>query len=139
MTDASDRFNAFMDRIEQDRALVQATRLDTDAWELELRVDGGRTQLAVVALVDGEEEPQVAVFSFISPANPDFYEAALRTNANLEYGRVALVEHRDATWFAVVDTSPLDELDTDELMHAIDEVAASADALEAAFTGADDQ
>lgn len=139
MTDASDAFAAFVDRIEQDRALVRATRLDTDAWELELRVDDGRTQLAVIALVEGELESQVAVFSFICPANPDFYEAALRTNANLEYGRVALVEHLDETWFAVVDTSPLDELVVDELMHTIDEVAGSADALEAAFTGADDQ
>jgi hypothetical protein len=95
----------------------------------------------VVALVesDGDDVSDVAVFSFISPADPRFYEAALRTNANLEYGRVALVEHREATWFAVIDTSPLDELTLEELTNTIDEVAASADALEAAFTGADEQ
>jgi len=137
--DARERFDALVTSLARDPIVIRSTRIDNGVHQLEMRIIDDRTQLVYLGLqrIDGED--LVAFFSFIGTADPSLYERALRTNADLRYGRIALVEQGDVSRLAVVETSLLHETVDTEFLNALLEVGVVADTLEADFFGVDDE
>ncbi len=136
---ARDRFARLLQHIAAEPETVRTTHLDDGVYEVEVRVGERRTQLIVAALVAEDDTAVVGAFSFIGPAHPAMYERALRANADLRYGRIAIVQQEGRAMLAVVDEALLDELADGELFNSLHEIARAADRLEDELFGGDEE
>ena len=136
---ARDRFAGLVQHVSAEPETVRTTHLEDGVYEVEVRVGERRTQLLVAALVEEDGDALVGAFSFIGPAHPAMYERALRANADLRYGRIAIVQQEGRAMLAVVDEAVLDELADRELFNSLHEIARAADRLEDELFGGDDE
>lgn len=134
-----DRFSNLIQHIAAEPETVRTTHLEGGVYEVEVRVGDRRTQLMVTALVEEDGHAVVGAFSFIGPAHPAMYERALRANADLRYGRIAIVQQEGRAMLAVVDEALLEELADRELFNGLHEIARAADRLEDELFGGDDE
>lgn len=138
MTDTSD-FESLLTFARNQAEVVRSTHITGTVYELEMRLQGGRTQVAIVAALEDSGVLVVGMYSFIGSAEPVHFEAALRNNAELRYGRVAVVDQGGRAMMAVVHNARVDELEEQEFVNGVLELARTADKLEQAWFGGDEE
>lgn len=138
MTQPAD-FESLLEYAKNQAEVVRSTHLTGTVYELEMRLGGGRTQVAIVAGLEDAGVPVVGMYSFIGAAEPMHFEAALRNNAELRYGRVAVVDTGGKAMLAVVHNARIDELEEQEFVNGVMELSQTADKLEQAWFGSDEE
>jgi serine/threonine-protein kinase len=107
-------------------------------FRLDVQLPGGRRQAVYVEpSAHGSAERLLLIYSTCCPAQPAFYEAALRLNSEMPHGSVALREVAGQLKFVVLDTYPRSTVDAEEIRRSTHEVASRADAIEKLLTGLD--
>ena len=105
---------------------------------MELSLDNGRRQVLFVEPSDhGPDERLLLIYSICCPAQPEYFEQALRLNNEILHGSVALREIDGETKFVVLDTYPRSTVDAEEIRRSVLEVARRADDVEHRLTGLD--
>ena len=79
----------------------------------------------------------IAVYTQCGKASPKYYEWALRQNAKLPLGGIALRNIHGEPWFVMINKHLARTADVDELRETVLELARKADAMEKALTGTD--
>jgi serine/threonine-protein kinase len=124
---------AFRDdlRVSWSRETGQLFRLDVQL------PDGRRQTVYVEPSAHGSAERLLLMYSTCCPAQPNFYETALRLNSEMPHGSVAVREIAGQLKFVVVDTYPRSTVVAEEIRRSTHEVASRADAIEKLLTGLD--
>jgi hypothetical protein len=107
-------------------------------YRLVVMLPGARRQIVFVepshhAVAD----PLLVISSICCPAEPDYYEAALRLNSEMPHGSVAVRNVENVPMFVVMDTYPRGTVDAEEVRKSALAVASRADAIERLLTGVD--
>ena len=120
-----------------DRSLVSWTR-NGQRYDLHLQLPGDRWQRLVVEPSDhGTTERLLLIYSVCCPARPEYFENALRLNAELSHGGVSLREIDGQSMFVMVDTYPRSTVDAEEIRRSVLEVGSRADEVEKLLTDMD--
>lgn len=82
-------------------------------------------------------ERLLLIYSTCCDAQPEYYEAALRLNAEISHGGISLREVKGKTKFVMVDTFPRSSVDAEDIRKSVMAVAQHADEFEALLTGDD--
>ena len=107
-------------------------------FRLTVQLPGARRQaLYIEPSAHGSAERLLLIYSTCCPAEPAFYETALRLNSEMPHGSVAIREIGGELKFVVVDTYPRSTVDAEEIRRSTHEVASRADAIEKLLTGLD--
>lgn len=77
------------------------------------------------------------IFSVCCPADPAFYEAALRLNAAVLHGALSVKDVDGVPCFVMVDTYPRATVTAEDVRRSVLEVGARADEIEHLLTGED--
>lgn len=109
-----------------------------NAYRLQLSLPDGRGQ-AVIVEPSGHTagERLLLIYSLCCRAEPAYYEEALRLNAEILHGGVALRDYEGVSHFVVMDTYPRGTVDPEEIRRSALEIGSRADAVEALLTGLD--
>jgi serine/threonine-protein kinase len=111
---------------------------DGDRWRLSLRLPSGRSQAVFVERTPSDaDQPLLIIYSLCAPAEAGFYEHALRLNAAVPHGALAIRDVEGQPSFVMVDTYPLATVDIEGVRRSVTEVARRADAVEKLLTGED--
>lgn len=109
-----------------------------DRFEIVLRLPEGRQQKAMVQPSTRAAADQlVTISSVCGPARADYFETALRLNAELLHGALAIQTIDGEHAFVVLDTYPRATIDPEEIRRSTLEAAQKADAIEKLLTGGD--
>ncbi|MFH5805023.1 protein kinase [Alienimonas sp. DA493] len=126
-----------------------------ETYRITIDLPGGRRQAVTVEPSDhATAERLLHISSVCCPARPDYFEAALRLNAEMAHGSLSVQEldpaagHRPippeeqgetlgVPFFVMRNSYPRATVDPEEIRHSVFEVAARADAVELLLTGAD--
>ena len=122
-----------------------------ETYRLTVPQPGGRSQAVTVEPSDhAAAERLLTVRSVCCPAEPAFFEEALRLNAAMPHGALSVREldpaaghaPRDAAdggvpYFVVGNSYPRATVDVEEVRHSVFEAASQADAVELLLTGRD--
>lgn len=121
----------------RDDPRVSWTRLG-ERYRLTMRLPAGRQQtLFVEQSEDAVAERLLLIYSTCCPVVPTYYETALRLNAEMPHGSIAIREVEDRPQFVVLDTYPRATVDAEEIRRSVHTVASRADAIEKLLTGID--
>ena len=82
-------------------------------------------------------EGLLLLYSVCCPAQPHFFENALRRNSEMSHGSLALRDVDGLSQFVVVDTYPRSTVDPEEIRRSVFEIAMQADCVEQQLTGQD--
>ncbi|MGD9854111.1 MAG: serine/threonine-protein kinase [Planctomycetaceae bacterium] len=116
---------------------VQWTRT-RDRFQLQVTLPDGRGQTVYIEDSDHHAEGRLlTIFSTCCPAHPSYYEPALRLNAHVSHGGIAIRDLNGQSYFVMVDTYPRATIDTEEIRKSVLEVARQADRVERELTGID--
>ena len=108
------------------------------AYELIVELPDGRHQkLFIETSYHATSERLLLIYSICGPANPEFFEEALRLNSIVSHGGIALREIDGERYFVMVDTYPRGSVDAVEVGRSVMEIAHRADAIEKQLTGSD--
>lgn len=122
----------------RDDPRVGWSRESGQLFRLVVQLPGGRRQAVYVEpSAHGSAERLLLIYSTCCPAQPAFYEAALRLNSEMPHGSVAIREIDGQLKFVVLDTYPRSTVDAEEIRRSTHEVASRADAIEKLLTGLD--
>ena len=107
-------------------------------FRLTVHLPGARRQTVYIEpSAHGSAERLLLIYSTCCPAQPAYYEAALRLNSEMPHGSVAIREMDGQLKFVVIDTYPRSTVDAEEIRRSTHEVASRADAIEKLLTGLD--
>ncbi len=99
---------------------------------------GNRLQEVVVeASKAPNEAPILTVFSVCAPADPAYFQDALRLNSQLTYGSISVHDVLGSPMFVMSRTFSLDTVHADDLRGAILEIARRSDRIEKQLTRMD--
>ena len=113
------------------------TRTDS-RYELNLTLPDGRHQKLFVEPSDhAPAERLILIYSLCCKADSAHYEEALRLNAEVSHGALAVRKVGGEDYFVMIDTYPRSTVDAEEIRRSVLEVAYRADDLERRLTGAD--
>jgi serine/threonine-protein kinase len=113
---------------------------DANTWKLSVKLAGGRTQVvSIEPSAHAAADRLLIIWSICCVARPGYYEQALRLNAEMPHGSVAIREIDSQARFVVIDTYPRATVDAEEVRRSVHEVACRADAIEKLLTGLDHQ
>ena len=105
---------------------------------LRVRFPNGRHQTVLVeASHHAAADRLLIITSICCPATPEFYDQALRINADMPHGSIAVADVDGTPSFIVHDTYPRATVDAEEVRKSVKEVAARADGIERLLTGGD--
>ncbi len=82
-------------------------------------------------------ERLVLIYSICCPADPEYYEEALRLNSEVSHGALAIREIDGKECFVMIDTFPRSTVDPEEIRRSVLEIAFRADSVEKLLTGLD--
>ena len=99
--------------------------------------DGRRQTVFVEPSEHNADQRLLMSYSVCCPADPNFYEAALRLNSEVPHGSLAIREINGEEVFVMVDTYPRATVDVEEIRRSILEVSTRADDIEKRLTGED--
>jgi eukaryotic-like serine/threonine-protein kinase len=106
-----------------------------DTFRLILSLPGDRLQEVVIEATEGKnQERLLSVFSVCGPADPAYFEYALRLNANLTYGSISVHNVLDTPMFVMSRTFLRDTVSPEDLRHALIEIARRSDRIEKQLT-----
>jgi len=109
-----------------------------DRYRLKLVFPSGRQQVLFVEPSDhGIAERLLLIYSVCCPAQSEYYEQALRLNAEIPHGGLSLREIEGKLCFVMVDTYPRATVDSEELRRSVLEIGYQADEVEKLLTGFD--
>ena len=125
----------------QDEPCVDWRRLPSESgerFELDVHLPGGRCQRVFLEETDGTYcERTVRMDSLCGPVCSGHLESALRMNATIAHGALAIREHEGSDYFVMVDTYPRGTLDAEEVRRSVWELAVYADQMELDLTQQD--
>ncbi|MHB1559045.1 MAG: protein kinase domain-containing protein [Isosphaeraceae bacterium] len=97
-----------------------------------------RLQEVVVEATEAPNgDPILTVFSVCAPADPAYFQYALRLNAQLTYGSISVHDVLGSPMFVMSRTFSLDTVHADDLRGAIVEIARRSDGIEKQLTRMD--
>lgn len=100
--------------------------------------DGRRQSLFVEPSDHPGAEKLLLIYSICCPADPAYYEEALRLNSEIPHGALAVREIDGQPHFVMVETFPRSTVDVEDIRGGVMEVALRADDVEARLTGRDE-
>ena len=107
-------------------------------YRIELNFSNGRRQTAFVEQSDhAAADRLLKISSVCCSALSVYFEPALRLNAEILHGALAIAEIDNEAVFVMVDNYPLATVDPEEIRRSVLEVAHRADAIEKLLTGLD--
>jgi serine/threonine protein kinase len=106
---------------------------DGPAYRVQLRFPDGRGQRVFLEQEDG----LLHVFSTCCPADTDYHAFALRLNAQLLHGAVAIRRIGGVDHFVMLDNLPVATVDAEAIQRGVIAVARRADEVEQRLTGQD--
>ncbi len=116
---------------------VTWTRLG-EQYRLVRRLPEGRQQVVFLEPSGHSvDERLLLLYSVCCPAQPHFFENALRRNSEMSHGSLALRDVDGLSQFVVVDTYPRSTVDPEEIRRSVFEIAMQADCVEQQLTGQD--
>ena len=111
---------------------------DGERYRLTMRLPGGRFQTLFIEQSEhAVAERLLLIYSTCCPVVPAYYETALRLNAEMPHGSIAVREVEGVPQFVVLDTYPRATVDAEEIRRSAHTVASRADAIEKLLTGVD--
>lgn len=114
---------------------VQGAR---DRFRIIVPLPGDRLQEVIVEVNEGKDhEPYLSVFSVCAPADPAYFEDALKLNARLTYGSLSIRSVLGAPMFVMSRTFARDRVRTEDIRDALVEIARRADRIEQQLTKLD--
>ncbi len=109
-----------------------------DTFRLILSLPGDRLQEVIVESSEGKnQERLLSVFSVCGPADPTYYEYALRLNSHLTYGSISVHDVLGTPMFVMSRTFLRDTVSPEDLRHAVVEIARRSDRIEKQLTRMD--
>ncbi len=123
--------------------VVEGTRIEmsVEAGKFALRVPTapgrGQTVTVYFGARDKDGTGFIAVYTECGKADPRHYEWALKQNAKLSSGAIALRDKAGIPWFVMINKHLARTADVDEMRETILELAKKADAIEKALSGVD--
>ena len=109
-----------------------------DTFRMILSLPGDRLQEVVVESSEGKnQERLLSVFSVCGPADPTYFEYALRLNSHLTYGSISVHNVLDTPMFVMSRTFLRDTLSPEDLRNAVIEIARRSDRIEKQLTSMD--
>jgi serine/threonine-protein kinase len=107
-------------------------------YRIDLSLPDGRSQvLYVESSKHSTVERLLLIYSVCCEAQPEYYENALRMNAEMSHGGLYIRDIDGRKCFVMVDTYPRGTVDVEEIRRSVLEVAYRADAVEKLLTGFD--
>jgi serine/threonine protein kinase len=107
-------------------------------YRIKLTFSGGRQQTVFVESSDhAAADRLLKISSVCCPALSVYFEPALRLNAEILHGALAIAEIEEKAVFVMIDNYPLSTVDPEEVRRSVLEVAHRADAIEKLLTGLD--
>jgi serine/threonine protein kinase len=107
-------------------------------FEVRLQLPNRRGQSV---FLENSEHPAgdrlLLIYSICCPATSEFYEHALRLNAEVLHGGISIRNIAGVPCFVMVDTYPRATVDGEEIRRSVVEVGFQADNIERMLTGAD--
>lgn len=82
-------------------------------------------------------ERLLLIYSTCCDAQPEYYEEALRLNAEISHGGISIREVNGQSKFVMVDTFPRSSVDAEDIQKSVMAVAQHADEIENRLTGDD--
>jgi serine/threonine-protein kinase len=109
-----------------------------ERYRLDISLPKGRGQVVFVEPSShGAAERLLVISSICGNADAAYFEHALRLNAEMLHGSLALKEIDGVPKFVVIDTYPRSTVDAEEVRRSVLEVASRADAVEQLLAGID--
>jgi serine/threonine-protein kinase len=99
--------------------------------------DGRRQTVFIEQSQHAALDRLLLIYSTCCPTQPEFYETALRLNATVCHGAIAVRDVWGIPYFVMVDTYPRTTVDPEEVRRSVLEIASHADAVERALTDHD--
>lgn len=107
-------------------------------YQIQLEFPEGRRQKVFMENSDhSATERLLLIYSLCCEAEPEYYENALRLNAEMAHGGVAIRNFEGKDMFCVIDTFPRSSVDALEVRRSVLEVGYRADSVEKLLTGKD--
>ena len=107
-------------------------------YRIQLTFSTGRQQTVFVESTDhAAADRLLKISSVCCPALSVYFEPALRLNAEILHGGLAIAEIDQQAVFVMIDNYPLSTVDPEEIRRSVLEVAHRADAIEKLLTGLD--
>jgi serine/threonine-protein kinase len=115
------------------------TRTKTESGErLQVTMPDGRGQTVHIEQTDHSGPDRLLmIYSICCPATEDYFEAALRLNATVCHGALAIRSVEGQDQFVMIDAYPRATVDPEEIRRSVLEIAVHADAVESQLTGLD--
>ncbi len=109
-----------------------------DTFRLIVPLPGDRLQEVIVEASEApNQDPVLSVFSVCAPADPAYYQYALRLNSQLTYGSISVHDVLGSPMFVMSRTFLLDTVRIEDLRNAIVEIARRSDRIEKQLTRMD--
>ena len=122
----------------RDDPRVKWAREGAQRYRLVVQLPAERRQVVYVEpSAHGTAERLLMIYSTCCSAQPGYYETALRLNADMPHGSIAIREIGGQSKFVVLDTYPRATVDAEEIRRSTHAVASRADAIEKLLTGLD--
>lgn len=109
-----------------------------DAFQLRLQLPGGRKQEVTVSQNSAaSSERLLMISSLCGPAEPSYFEEALRLNGMMSHGSITIQDVGGRPMFCAVNSYPRETVDPEEVRRSVMEIASRADAIERLLTTQD--
>jgi serine/threonine-protein kinase len=109
-----------------------------DTFRLIVSLPDDRLQEVMVEASEGaNQDPVLSVFSVCGPADPAYFQYALRLNSQLTYGSISVHDVLGTPMFVMSRTFALDTVRPEDLRGAILEIARRSDRIERQLTRLD--
>ncbi len=106
-----------------------------DTFRLILSLPGDRLQEVIIEATEGKnQERLLSVFSVCGPADPAYFEYALRLNSSLTYGSISVHNVLETPMFVMSRTFLRDTVSPEDLRNALIEIARRSDRIEKQLT-----
>ena len=120
-----------------DRSRITWSR-SGESYQLTLTLDDDRSQQVTVEPAgDDPADRLLVIYSTCCPAEPGFFEHALRLNARMPHGGITLRNIDGQPHFVVINSYPRATIDAEEIRKSVLAVATHADEVEQQLTGLD--
>ena len=115
-------------------------RSTPDEFDVTVKLRSGRKQQVVIAPTDEDKNipfRQLQIFSIGGPAQTHHYELALRRNARLPHGTIAVRDIAGRPHFVIVENHSRAKVSPEDLARSVRHIARHADEVEKFLSGDD--
>ncbi len=107
-------------------------------YRIDVSLEEGRRQAVFVSHSDHQfHERLLQIYSVCCPAEAHYFPTALRLNAEISHGSLAIREIDGEEYFVISNAYPRSTVDGEEIRKSVLEIASHADAIEHLLTGND--